>query len=93
MKIIFVFVIVLILLVSCIKNTDPIQIYELVKNSFIDQGVVFCGGFAVSTYSHYMPKNERKKLSKQPDFDVLSENPENTANIVITLIYFACLLK
>ena len=65
-----------------IKHINPMKIYDLVKNSFIDQGVVFFGGFAVSTYSHYMPKKKRNKLSKQPDFDVLSENPQNTATIV-----------
>ena len=58
------------------------EIYEVVKNSLIDQGVVFFGGYALSLYSHYMPKKLRKKLEKNPDFDVLSEEPLVTAGIV-----------
>ena len=45
-------------------------------------GVVFFGGFAISLYSRYMPKNIRKKVKNVPDFDVLSEHPEQTADIL-----------
>ena len=62
------------------ENED--EIYENVKNTFINQGVVFFGGYAVSLYSQYMPKNLRKKLDKIADFDVLSNEPETTAEIV-----------
>ena len=58
------------------------EIYENVKNTLINQGVVFFGGYAVSLYSQYMPKNLRKKLDKIADFDVLSNEPETTAEIV-----------
>jgi hypothetical protein len=65
------------------ENTENIdKIYETVLNTFIDQGVVFFGGYAVSMYSQYMPKHLRKKLEKVPDFDVLSEEPSKTAEIV-----------
>ena len=58
------------------------EIYENVKNTLVNQGVVFFGGYAVSLYSQYMPKNLRKKLDKIADFDVLSNEPETTAEIV-----------
>ena len=58
------------------------DIYENVRNTLVNQGVVFFGGYAVSLYSQYMPKNLRKKLDKIADFDVLSNEPETTAEIV-----------
>ena len=58
------------------------KIYENIQNTFIDQGVVFLGGYALSLYSQYMPKKLQHKLEKIPDFDVLSEEPMLTAQIV-----------
>lgn len=58
------------------------QIYETVKESFIHQGLVFFGGYAISQYAQYMPKNIRKKVEHIPDFDVLSKDPLTTAEIV-----------
>jgi endogenous inhibitor of DNA gyrase (YacG/DUF329 family) len=58
------------------------EIYETVKTTLMDQGVVFFGGYAVSLYSQYMPKDLRKQLEKIPDFDVLSEEPLKIAQIV-----------
>jgi len=62
------------------KQAD--KIYENVQHTLIDQGVVFFGGYALSMYSHYMPKQLQHKLQKIPDFDVLSEEPMLTAQIV-----------
>jgi len=64
------------------ENENGDQIYETVKNTLINQGVVFFGGFAVSLYSKYMPKNLQKQLKRIPDFDVLSQDPETTAEII-----------
>jgi len=58
------------------------KIYDNVQHTLIDQGSVFFGGYALSMYSHYMPKNLQHKLQKIPDFDVLSEEPMLTAQIV-----------
>jgi hypothetical protein len=58
------------------------NIYENVQRTLIDQGVVFFGGYALSMYSKYMPTKLRHKLQKIPDFDVLSEEPMLTAQIV-----------
>ena len=57
-------------------------IYDNVRNTFINQGVVFFGGYAISLYSQYMPKKLKKQLEKIADFDVLSNDPETTAEIV-----------
>ena len=58
------------------------EIYEIVKNVFTSQGVVFFGGYAISQYSQYMPRNLRKKVEKNADFDVISHDPQTTAEIV-----------
>ena len=58
------------------------KIYDNIRNTFVNQGVVFFGGYALSLYSQYMPKNYRHKVEKLPDFDVLSNDPETTAQIV-----------
>ncbi len=58
------------------------KIYDNVQRTFIDQGVVFFGGYALSMYSKYMPNKLKRKLEKIPDFDVLSEEPLHTAQIV-----------
>lgn len=58
------------------------NIFETLKNTLINQGVVFFGGFANTLYSYYMPKNLRKKLENVADFDVLSNKPEVTSEVV-----------
>jgi hypothetical protein len=58
------------------------EIYETIKNTLMDQGVVFFGGYTLSMYSQYMPHHLRKRLEKIPDFDVLSEDPLTTSQIV-----------
>ena len=65
------------------KNEDEEHtIYDNVRNTLVNQGVVFFGGYAISLYSQYMPKNLRSKLEKVADFDVLSNDPYTTAEIV-----------
>jgi hypothetical protein len=64
------------------NNENADKIYENVKNTLIDQGVVFFGGNALSLYSQYMPKNLKHKQKKIPDFDVLSEEPLLTSQIL-----------
>jgi Poly(A) polymerase catalytic subunit len=63
-------------------NKDTDKIYDTVQTTLIDQGVVFFGGYALSLYSRYMPNNIQNKLKKIPDFDVLTEEPLFTAQIV-----------
>ena len=58
-------------------NNINYKIYNTTKNSLISQGVVFFGGYAFSLYSRYINRHY-----KSPDFDVISENPIKTANII-----------
>jgi hypothetical protein len=55
------------------------KLYYIVRDSFIDQGLVFFGGYASFLYSGYMPAKLRKMFQKTPDFDILSEEPEKSA--------------
>jgi hypothetical protein len=64
-------------------NPDQTEnIYENVKQTLVDQGVVFFGGYALSQYSKYMPKQFQHKINQIPDFDVFTENPHLVAEIV-----------
>jgi hypothetical protein len=65
------------------SKEDARNIYDTVKNSIIDQGLVFFGGYASELYSRYMPKKDQYKFQrKSPDFDALSMDPERSANII-----------
>jgi hypothetical protein len=57
-------------------------LYNLVKNTMINEGVVFIGGYASSLYGRYMPPDQKKQLQHVPDFDVLSEDPKAVAFIL-----------
>ena len=63
-------------------KTNENEIFENIKNTLVDQGVVFFGGYALSLYSNYMPKPLQKQFKKYPDFDVLSEEPLIVAQII-----------
>jgi len=62
---------------------DARNIYSTVKDTAIQQGLVFFGGYASKVYNKYMPKKKRIQYKdKQPDFDLLSEDPETSVNII-----------
>ena len=63
------------------NKEDNNKIYYIIRNSFIDQGLIFFGSYAISLYSKYMSKKEQNFLKKYPDFDILSEDPAQTAQI------------
>ena len=67
-----------------IENKDKEAIiFKIVKDTLINQGVVFFGALAHGIYSTYMPKKiGRKVIQNNPDFDVLSLKPEYTATVV-----------
>ena len=58
------------------------QLYYTVRDAFIDQGLIFFGGYASFLYSSYMPAKQKKLFQKTPDFDVLAEEPEQAAVIL-----------
>jgi len=58
------------------------EIFNITKDILINQSVVFFGGYAIAMYSKYMPTKLQKKLKQVPDFDVLSNDPKTTAEIL-----------
>lgn len=57
------------------------ELYYLIRDEFISQGLVFVGGYAASLYTKYMDKNQQRYIREIPDFDVLSEDPEKSATL------------
>jgi hypothetical protein len=57
-------------------------IFDTLRTVFIDQGCVFFGGYAMSQYSRYMPKESQSKFKKAADFDVISEDPDPLIDIL-----------
>ena len=57
-------------------------LYTIVRDTMINEGVVFIGGYASSLYGRYMPEVQKKQLQHVPDFDVLAENPKAVAFIL-----------
>uniref|UniRef100_A0A6C0JE60 Poly(A) polymerase catalytic subunit domain-containing protein n=1 Tax=viral metagenome TaxID=1070528 RepID=A0A6C0JE60_9ZZZZ len=64
------------------NSSESEKIHTIAKDSFIDQGVVFFGGYAATLYSKYLPDNEVNFLKKIPNFDILSEEPDKCATIL-----------
>ena len=55
------------------------KIYMITRDTFIDSGLIFLGGYASGLFSKYIDNKEKNRLLKIPDFDVLSDDPETTA--------------
>ena len=64
------------------SSEDADLIYDTLKDTMIDLGLVFIGGFASSLYGKYMPKEQQQFINKKPDFDVLAIDPKATTNII-----------
>lgn len=64
------------------KNEKEENVYSIIKESFIEQGAVFFGGYATHLYSKYMPKNVQPIVDNVQIFDVLSETPDKCALII-----------
>lgn len=62
------------------------ELYVVIRDCLIDQKVVFFGGYANSLYSRYMPEEQRRFIQSIPDFDVLSNDPEQCATVVMETI-------
>lgn len=68
-------------------ESDSLKIYEIVKESFINQGVIFFGGYAASIYANQLPKSLKKEYSHNPDFDVIAEDYQKCSVIVKERLY------
>lgn len=53
-----------------------VDVFTIIRDTFVNYNVVFFGSYALKLYSRYMPKKIEKNFKKIPDFDVLSEDPE-----------------
>jgi len=58
------------------------KIYLITRDVFVDEGVVFFGGYASGLYSKHIKNGDKRESQQIPDFDVLSEDIENTALIL-----------
>jgi len=65
------------------KEVDPQEVYDSLREIFIKSKLVFLGGYATILYSRYMPKRLQKIIEKNPDFDMLSDDPEKSCKEVI----------
>jgi len=63
-------------------DSDEVRLFRTVRNVFIDEDLVFFGGYAISQYARYLPKSEKALFAQIPHFDVLSMNPEASAGKV-----------
>lgn len=66
------------------KSVDEFErfVFYKVRDSLIDQGVVFFGALASKLILKYLPEYHAEKIPNVPDFDVLSLNPETTAQVL-----------
>lgn len=67
---------------SNVSMSENTKLSYVTRSTLINMGVVFFGGFAISLYSRYMPKQIKNKFKNIPDFDVLSEHPKQSADIL-----------
>lgn len=59
------------------------KIYTIIRDAFIHQGVIFFGGYAMSQYLKYSSNHNQSANAKNPVFDVLSEESERCATIIV----------
>ena len=63
-------------------DSKEVHLFRTVRNVFIDEDLVFFGGYAISQYARYLPKSEKALFAQIPHFDVLSTDPEVSAGKV-----------
>tara|TARA_B100000787_G_scaffold12268_1_gene9046 strand:- start:1936 stop:3315 length:1380 start_codon:yes stop_codon:yes gene_type:complete len=63
------------------KNNNKNTIYNVIKNTIIDEQLIFFGAFASSLYKSYID-NSLYDNNYTPDFDILSNNAEETALLI-----------
>ena len=61
---------------------EDVRLFRTVRNAFIDEDLVFFGGYAISHYARHLPKSEKALFAQIPHFDVLSVDPEASAGKV-----------
>lgn len=61
-------------------ETKEVQLFRIIRNTFIEANLVFFGGYAISHYSRHLPYSDRDIFSQIPHFDVLSLDPESVSS-------------
>ena len=69
-----------------IKNANKKDLFRIVKDAAIKDGMVFFGGFAMLFYSKYISSVEKKILIDNPTFDVLSTTPKLSTEKLVKII-------
>jgi hypothetical protein len=73
---------------KAVRDSKTVQdrVYDITQRVLLNSDVVFIGGFADILYTKYLPKKEQHKLTRNPEFDVLSNSPKDLADLIkITL--------
>lgn len=65
------------------SRRDEPELFTLSKQAFVEEGVVFIGGYANALYTVH---TKVPKLKNVPDFDVLSIKPKETVKHVIQVL-------
>lgn len=65
------------------SRRDEPELFTLTKKVFLEEGIVFIGGYANAMYTTYTKVPQLKNV---PDFDVLSLNPKVTAQKVVGVL-------
>lgn len=60
----------------------PETIFRITRETLINQGVIFFGAMALQMYLRYLKQFRHQKYKNIPDFDVLSVDPKQTADIL-----------
>jgi len=61
---------------------ESTHIYNIIRDSAQQQGLVFFGGYASELYNMYINTFKNKFKVKSPDFDIISEYPETSAEVI-----------
>ena len=64
------------------NDSEEVRMFRAVRNAFIDEDLVFFGGYAISHYARHLPKHDKALFAQIPNFDVLSVDPEASARKV-----------
>ena len=67
-----------------VRESRAIQtrVYDITERVLMNSDVVFIGGFADILYTKYLPKKDQHKLTRNPEFDVLSNSPKELADLI-----------
>ena len=63
------------------------RLHRVIRDTLIDQGVIFFGSYASSLYGRYMPPRERVLVQQTPDFDVIAEHADQVATILVERLH------